>query len=230
MRLRCSTAAISFLARVRCRTSAARRASQPAQHPMRSSPTHTAGIMSGRQQLAPTSRASNRSVFTRAWLIARTSWALASTTSATCGSRIRAIASALPVASNTTRSSAPGSPANSSNAAGRVAIRPAERARPPSAIATSQKSRCTSKPIASHPPLSLRSTTSTGDRRAERQLRIRARSATGQVAGAASYTNGLAAHNEIAGLPDRVLPRAPAPISRRYDPTRTEAPTAVSCR
>src|SRR4051795_10663189 len=35
-----------------------------------------------------------------------------------------------------------------------------------------------------------------GDRRAERQLRIRAHSAPGQVAGAASYTSGLSAHKK----------------------------------
>ena len=70
------------------------------------------------------------------------------TTRATCGSMIRAISHAFPHTSNTTRSSEPRLAANSSNTSGRVAIRPAERTPPASAIATSQKSRCTSNPIA----------------------------------------------------------------------------------
>jgi hypothetical protein len=56
-------------------------------------------------------------------------------------SRILAIASALPVDSSTTRSSGAKLPANSCSAAGEVSMRPAERALPPSEIATSQKSR-----------------------------------------------------------------------------------------
>jgi hypothetical protein len=69
------------------------------------------------------------------------------TTSPTWGARILAIANALPVASITTRSSGARLCPNSSNCSGVVAIRPADRARPPSAIATWQKSRCTSSPI-----------------------------------------------------------------------------------
>src|SRR3954447_2341906 len=61
---------------------------------------------------------------------------------------IRAISHALPVTSNATRSSAVRLCAKISNTSGRVAIRPAERTLPSSAIATSQKSRCTSSPIA----------------------------------------------------------------------------------
>ena len=68
---------------------------------MRSSQTHTAASMSADNNRANVA-ASKRSDFTRAWLIARTSWALATTTRATCGPRIRAIANAAPVASNTT--------------------------------------------------------------------------------------------------------------------------------
>src|SRR3954447_5098970 len=60
---------------------------------------------------------------------------------------ILAIANALPVASSTTRSVGARLRANSSNCSGAVAIRPADRARPPSAIATWQKSRWTSNPI-----------------------------------------------------------------------------------
>jgi hypothetical protein len=79
------------------------------------------------------------SVFARAWPIARTCLACASTTSPSYGSRILAIANALPVASMTTRSSRELC-ANSSSCSGVVAIRPAARARPQSAIATWQKS------------------------------------------------------------------------------------------
>jgi hypothetical protein len=57
-------------------------------------------------------RASKRSFLTFAWQIARTCIGLASTTSATCGSRILAIASALPVDSSTMRSMRARLPAN----------------------------------------------------------------------------------------------------------------------
>jgi hypothetical protein len=73
---------------------------------------------------------------------------LTTTTWAMCGSRIRAISHALPVTSNATRSVGARLCANSSSASGVVAIRPAERSAPLSTIATSQKSRCTSSPIA----------------------------------------------------------------------------------
>jgi len=68
---------------------------------MRSSQTHTATSMSADNNRASVA-ASKRSDFTRAWLIARTSWALATTTRATCRRRIRATANAGPVASSTT--------------------------------------------------------------------------------------------------------------------------------
>jgi hypothetical protein len=69
-------------------------------------------------------------------------------TRATCGSRIRAIAHALPVTSNATQSPTSRLWANSSSASGRVWIRPAERSRPSATIATSQKSRWTSSATA----------------------------------------------------------------------------------
>ena len=69
-------------------------------------------------------------------------------TRATCGSMIRAISHALPVTSNATQSRGSRLCANSSNASGRVSIRPAERSRPSATIATSQKSRCTSSATA----------------------------------------------------------------------------------
>src|SRR6185436_4319670 len=80
-------------------------------------------------------------------LVARTCLACASTPSAACGSRIRAIANALPVASSRTRSAGARLRPNSASCSGVAAICPAERARPPSAIATRQRSRCTSNPI-----------------------------------------------------------------------------------
>src|SRR4051812_8437616 len=61
---------------------------------------------------------------------------------------IRAIFHGLPVTSSATRSSAARLAANASSTSGRVAIRPADRTLPSSAIATTQKSRCTSSPIA----------------------------------------------------------------------------------
>jgi hypothetical protein len=63
--------------------------------------------------------ASNRSVFARPWQIV-VSDRLTTTTCATRGSRIRAISHALPVISSTTRSSAPGLPANNSRRPGVV--------------------------------------------------------------------------------------------------------------
>jgi hypothetical protein len=71
-----------------------------------------------------------------------------------------------------------------------------------------------------------------GSRRAERHLRIRARGAPGQVAGAASYTSGLAAHKNFPACPT-AFSQSPCPGTRRtYDPVRTlpQAPGPFSCR
>ncbi|HYA45195.1 MAG TPA: hypothetical protein VED59_06290, partial [Acidimicrobiales bacterium] len=61
----------------------------------------------------------------------------------------------------------------------------------------------------------------------ERQLRIRARSTTGPVAGAASYNSGLGAHSD---LPRPALPafslEAPGPVGKRYSPG-AGAPKAI---
>jgi hypothetical protein len=87
-------------------------------------------------------RASKRSLLTFAWLIARTCMGFASATSATCGSIRRAIASALPVDSITTRSPRSRLSANNLSFSGSVETLPADRARSPDKqIATSQKSR-----------------------------------------------------------------------------------------
>jgi hypothetical protein len=63
------------------------------------------------------------------------------------------------------------------SSSGVVATRPAERARPPSAIATSQKSRCTSKPI-ELPMTTSPDDDSEGGGGRERHLRIRAHERT----------------------------------------------------
>jgi hypothetical protein len=82
-----------------------------------------------------------------AWLICRSFLVFATTTRATCGSRIRAVASVPLPASNATRSSGPRLCANSSSSARDVLIRPAERICPSSAIATSQAAWPTSNPM-----------------------------------------------------------------------------------
>ena len=143
---RINTAWISFFARERARTNCARRASRRRIARMRSSGVHTPSSWPAHSSLA-SARASRRSVFARAWRIP-VSLGETTITRATCGSRIPAIAHALPVTSNATRSRASRLCANSSSASGLVAIRPAERSRPSATIATSQKSRCTSSATA----------------------------------------------------------------------------------
>jgi hypothetical protein len=132
--------------RPRARTSCSRRANRRRNTRVHSSGDHTASSSPVASSLA-SFRASNLSVFARACRIP-VSAGLTTTTRATCGARIRAISHALPVTSNATRSVAARLCANSSNCSGVVAIRPAERTAPSSTIATSQKSRCTSNPIA----------------------------------------------------------------------------------
>jgi hypothetical protein len=113
---------------------------------MRSSGVHTPSSWPAHSSFA-SARASRRSVFARAWRIP-VSLGETTITRATCGSRIAAIAHALPVTSNATWSRGSRLCANSSSACGVVAIRPAERNRPSATIATSQKSRCTSRATA----------------------------------------------------------------------------------
>lgn len=55
-------------------------------------------------------------------------------------------------------------------------------------------------------------------------IRIRARGAPGQVAGAASYVSGLMRPSSRRGLPDRLLPE---PLSR--DLPLTHAPGSLGC-
>jgi hypothetical protein len=143
---RTSTAWISFLARERARTSCSRRAKRRRNLGVHSSGDQTASSSPAASSLASV-RASNLSVFARACRIP-VSAGLTTTTRPTCGSRTRAISHALPVTSSATRSPRPRLDPNSSSRSGVVAIRPAERTAPLSTIATSQKSRCTSNPIA----------------------------------------------------------------------------------
>src|SRR6266508_1214384 len=117
-----------------------------AQDPRLSSGTQTAGRKPPASSFASV-RASILSVFAPACVIPLTAFGFASTTRPTCGSMIRAIPSALPVASSATSSSTLRLCANSASAAGSVCTRPANRTSPPSAIATSQKSRWTSNPM-----------------------------------------------------------------------------------
>src|SRR3954469_12706921 len=130
---------------------------------------------------------------------------------------IRAISHALPVTSSTTRSSLPRLCANSSITSGRVAIRPADRTLPASAIATSQKSRCTSSPI----DLTLRSLRRhhrrLGRTVGQRHRRIRARSATRPVARGGHRFVGLQAHRR----------KRPAHIAFSRRPLKPSARTVI---
>jgi hypothetical protein len=103
--------------------------------------------------------------------------------------------------------------------AGRAATRPARRALPPSEIATSQKSRCTSNPMKRIQPLP--SLAGPG-RRGGRTTRTDPCSQSGQVAGAARYTHGLAAHKSDRPARPAFSLEAPVPETRRrYRPRRT---------
>jgi hypothetical protein len=104
------------------------------------------------------------------------------------------IAQVFPVASNATSSPGPRPSANARTPSGVVANLPAWVTSPHSQIATCANSRCTSSPMhrrcvcvctATLPPTIT--TTMIGRGWAKRHQRIRARSATGQVAGAANY-------------------------------------------
>ena len=145
-RQRISTAWIWFFARERAETSWARRARRRRILQVARSGIQTASSSPEASSLASV-RASSRSVFARAERIP-VSLGETTTTSAAWGSRIRLISQALPVTSSATRSSAPRLRANSSIRSGVASIRPAERTAPSSEIATSQKSRWTSNPIA----------------------------------------------------------------------------------
>ena len=99
---------------------------------------------------------------------------------------------------------------------------PAERSRPSATIATSQKSRWTSSATAlTSPPRCRRQA---GEPVGKRHRRIRARSATGQVAGAATEKPGLEAHRPKRPAQPAFSQKAPRPsrpnLSRPPDTTR----------
>lgn len=153
--VRAITAWISFFARVRCRTSCARRAIQRRSARVGSSGTHTSSRNPAASSRASV-RASSLSVLALAWLICLSFLVLATTTRAACGLRIRTITTALLPASNAISSSGARLCANSSSSARDVLIRPAERICPSSAIATSQASWPTSNPDEAHDTLPSR--------------------------------------------------------------------------
>ena len=130
---------ISFFTRVRARVSCSRRASRRRRTRQRSSGIHTASSSPRHNNLA-SARASSLSVFARALLIPVSS-GLTTTTRFTCGSSIRATSQQLPVTSNATRSDSTRLSASSFRPSGVLGTRPAERTRPSSQIATTQKSR-----------------------------------------------------------------------------------------
>ena len=134
------------LARVRARTSCSRRASRRRNTRQRSSGIQTASSSPFHSRLASV-RESSLSVLARALLIPVSS-GLTTITRFTCGSRIRATSQQLPVTSNATRSLGSRLSASVASPSGVLGTRPAERTRPSSQIATTQKSRCTSRPIA----------------------------------------------------------------------------------
>ena len=151
---------------------------------------------------------------------------LTTTTRRTCRSRILAISHAAPVTSNATRSSRPRLCANSSSTSGEVLIRPAERTRPASQIATSQKSRCTSNPIALPTDLLTTNLLASMDRRENQRANDNDRyvlaAQPGQVAGAANKDQpALEAHRP--NRPARLRsPRKPlSQVTRPYGQDRT---------
>lgn len=162
---------------------------RPAGDPPAQRPGGLVGDQTDSSIPAPSSRASvrasKRSDFTRAEEIALTSAELTTTTRETWGRTIRATSIAAPVASRATWSSLPRLWAKSSSCSLVVLILPAERTSPASAIATSQKLGWTSSAI-DRMRSSFRSVDFVRNAVGKRQLRIRARGATGLVAGAAT--------------------------------------------
>src|SRR3954454_3232653 len=135
----------------------------------------------------------------------------------TCGSMIRAISHALAVTSNTTWSSVSRLWANSSSTSGRATIRPAERTSPASAIATSQKSRCTSNPIALTVSPLVDNDVS-GEPWANDTDGYALVAQPGQWQGRPPISPGSNTHRRIAACPRCVLPTAPDPSDRTLSP------------
>src|SRR6516165_3019722 len=217
---------ISFFARVRDRTSCSRRARRRRTIRQRSSGVHTASSSPFHSKPA-NARASSLSVFARALLIPVSS-GLTTTTRFTCGSRIRATSQQLPVTSNATRSDGSRLSANVAMPSGVLGTRPADRVTPSSQIATTQKSRSTSKPIArpthlGNPNSHLHSAAVRENQRDNDTDRYELEAQSRQVAGAAERKARARSPSINYGLPVCVLPMRPlSRIGRTYDQTRTD--------
>ena len=206
------TPCASFFARVRARTSRSRRLVSRRSARVRSSGVHTS---SSRPEpaAARACRASRRSVLALASVIERSLRVLATTTRTPWRCRSETIRSRS--RRRLERDDVVWRPGSARTA---PASPPASRSDPPSgppsssAIATSQKSRCTSNPNPAHARLLPRR--GAGARRDTRQGRIRALGTPGQVAGAATNNVELAAHQS-----DRpARPRLPSAATRQQPP------------
>ena len=230
---RTSTAWISFFARDRERTSCSRRANRRRITRQRSSGIHT-DSSSPRESNTASVRASSRSVFARACTIPVSSGETTITRS-TCGSSSRATSHA--VTSNATRSVLSRLAASAPIPSGVLATRPAERTTPSSQIATTQKSRCTSRPIARpaqpdtrtvHLPTRI---SGAGDATGQRHRPIRAQSSIhASRRGGRTKSPGSKPIAQT-GLPTYILPEGPYPGST--EPTNGAGQTlhtTVSCR
>jgi hypothetical protein len=199
---------------VRCLTSWRRRASWLRIAAVTASGAHT----TGRNPVA-NSRASERasilSVFRPLPLSPRAACGLASATDPTRARRISAIASALPVASSATRSSGTRLSANKPSDSGVVAALPAERMPVSSTVATSQKSRWTSKPMNRIWPPSVVGVVG-GDQAGPRDSYGFVLAAhSGNRRGGHLHSHGLAAQTNRGACPTCVLPKPPARERRR---------------
>ncbi len=226
---RCSTAWISFFARDRERTSCSRRANRRRITRQRSSGIHTDSI-SPRESSTASVRASSRSVFALACTIPVSSGETTITRS-TCGSSSLATSHALPVTSNATRSVLSRLAASVPIPSGVLATRPAERTTPSSQIATTQKSRCTSKPIArpaqpDTPTIHLPTRISCeGDAAGQRHRPIRAQTLNpGKSQGRPKEKPGLEAHRANRPAHQRSPRRPLSRINRTYERRRTDPP------
>src|ERR1019366_1734533 len=165
---------------------------------------------------------------------------LTTITRCTNGSRIRATSQQLPVTSNATRSLGSRLAANALSPSGVLGTRPAERTTPSSQIATTQKSRCTSRPIA-RPTHLINATlhlhtmmvdTRWENQREKRHRPIRARTLNpGKSQGRPKDKHGLEAHRQKRPTRLRSPKEGPYPGSpdRRPGPGRTLR-DAFSCR
>jgi hypothetical protein len=135
-----------FFSRVRCLTRGLRRITTRRSVRVRSSGTHVPGKKSAASSWAKI-RASTLSVFTFASAIARVLRGFDTTTRATSGRSITAMASLFVVASNATSSSGSSVWAQARRSCGFTPMRPSSRHSPFSTTATCANDRCTSIPI-----------------------------------------------------------------------------------